>query len=395
MERLAAPSPARVAKATPATARVMNDRVVLDRLLDGGAQSAPHLSRLVGLSKPTVYLSLARLEGLGLVAQAPRSPGLVGRVGRQYRVVPDIAYAAGVHLTPRRVSVAVSDVTGTVMGSASLCLQDSSADTAIAAVRTALGTACTTTGISPEALRSVLIGVPTAVDPSTDVLAPAVGLPGWDTSGFPRRMAAALGTAVRFDNDINMAALAELRADAGQCDTFITMSAGEGVGMAFVTERDPYRGVTGRAGAIHGLRVRSQAAGKLDLFSSLDEGSLLRQAEEFGIDDRDGPGMLRRATGPGAGEAERRLVTEYAEHVARGLAVPVSILDPELVVLRGSLLAAGGEELRRMVDENLGWFTPHTPRIVLSGLGEGSVLAGALDLAVARVQQDLADRVTG
>ncbi|MBV7245820.1 ROK family transcriptional regulator [Streptomyces sp. MW-W600-10] len=373
----------------------MNDRSVLGRLLDGGAQSASHLSRLVGLSKPTVYLSLARLESVGLVAQAPRSPGLGGRVGRQYHVVPDIAHAAGVHLTPRRVSVAVSDATGTVTGSASLCLQDPSADTAITAVRTALGTACTTMGTSPEALRRVLIGVPTAVDPSSDLLAPTVGLPGWDAPGFPRRMAAALGTAARFDNDINLAALAELRADAGQCRTFITMSAGEGVGMAFVTERAPYRGATGRAGSIHGLRVRSQTAGQFDLFSSLDEGSLLRQAEELGIDDRDGPGMLRRATDPGAGEAERRLVTEYAERVARGLAVPVSILDPELVVLRGSLLAAGGEELRRMVDENLACFTPHTPRIVLSGLGEGSVLAGALHLAVARAQQDLADRVAG
>jgi hypothetical protein len=96
----------------------------------------------------------------------------------------------------------------------------------------------------------------------------------------------------------------------------------------------------------------------------------------------------------GSGEAALR---EVAGRLAVGLAAITSVMDPALIVLTGAVPLAGGEPLRRLIEEELHALTIARPRVRLSQVAGNPVLVGALDLALATVRDEVLDStgVTG
>jgi predicted NBD/HSP70 family sugar kinase len=76
------------------------------------------------------------------------------------------------------------------------------------------------------------------------------------------------------------------------------------------------------------------------------------------------------------------VVDRLAEWAAWFAAALTAVVDPEAIVLAGSIGAR--EPLARRVAEHLDRFAPTAPRLVVSALGDGSVLAGAVALASAQ-----------
>lgn len=87
----------------------------------------------------------------------------------------------------------------------------------------------------------------------------------------------------------------------------------------------------------------------------------------------------------------RQLLETYATGLATGLASLVSVLDPELVVLSGSSLTAGGEPLRALVQAELEELAASRPRLVVGGVHEHPVLRGALESALAATRDEVFD----
>ena len=76
------------------------------------------------------------------------------------------------------------------------------------------------------------------------------------------------------------------------------------------------------------------------------------------------------------------LLDQLATRYATGLASVVSVLDPPLVVLAGSVLRAGGEPLRARVARELSELAMVSPVLVVSSLDGNPVLAGAQHAAL-------------
>ena len=76
------------------------------------------------------------------------------------------------------------------------------------------------------------------------------------------------------------------------------------------------------------------------------------------------------------------VVDRLAEWAGWFAAALTAVVDPEAIVLAGSIGAR--EPLAQRVAEHLDRFAPTTPRLVVSALGDGSVLAGAVALASAQ-----------
>jgi predicted NBD/HSP70 family sugar kinase len=74
---------------------------------------------------------------------------------------------------------------------------------------------------------------------------------------------------------------------------------------------------------------------------------------------------------------------------AIGLATIASVVDPGLVVLAGGLVSAGGERLRDLVERELRVLDVERPRVRLSDVRGNPVLVGAMDLALARVRDEV------
>jgi DNA-binding transcriptional ArsR family regulator len=238
---------------TPSLLRELNDRAALELLLTGGPLTRAQLGEYTGLSKVTASQLLSRLEERGLVTVAGELAGGRGPNAALYAVVPSSAYVAGLHVEQDEVSAGVADVTGNVV--AEVSVSPSGAQDPVELVRGAVVTACESAGVSPEALRALVIGTPGVMDPRTGDPRLAVNLPAWH-EGVLDALRNELGKSVTIENDVNLAAMAEraVGAAAGETD-FVLVWIGVGLGLATVLGGRVHRGVGGAAGEIGYLPV--------------------------------------------------------------------------------------------------------------------------------------------
>lgn len=434
---------------TPRVLRAMNDRAALDLLLAEGPLSRGRIGAMTGLSKPTASQLLARLEAAGLVVVTGSSEGRPGPNAQLYAVNPTAAHVAGVDVNTSRVLAGVADITGRTAGTHELPMPPRSPapapeDTA-GLVRQAVEGAAKAAGVHLSALHRVVVGTPGAFDPSTGRLRYASHLPGWHAPTLLEELATALPMPLDYDNDVNLVAVAEQRLGAaGDHGDFVLMWNQEGIGAALVIGGRLHHGRTGGAGEVGFLPVpgaplvRHPAQTNSGGFQALaGANAVLGWARELGLrHDRSAPrdvaaaDLVARAaiaaegesaaagsrdgTGSAGGAARRsgsargtesgggadgayadgphsELLRRLTTGVATGLASLVAVLDPELIVLAGGVLTAGGEPLRERLAAELAELAVPRPRLVLGTVDEHPVLHGALQSALATTRDEVFD----
>ncbi|MFJ5773417.1 ROK family protein [Streptomyces sp. NPDC093094] len=391
---------------TPRVLRAMNDRAALDLLLEHGPLTRTRIGKLTGLSKPTASQLLARLEAAGLVRVSGTSEGRPGPSAQLYAVDPGAAHAAGLDVSPDRIRAAVADITGRTVGEFELATPGRRpAQPVVQQVTTALDGAVKAAGLTRDDVHRLVIGTPGAFDPSTGRLRYASHLPGWHSPSLLDELAAALPMPVEYENDVNLAAVAEQRGGAARGhEDFVLLWNQEGLGAALVLGGRLHRGWTGGAGEVGFLPVpgtplvrqvtRANSGGYQELAGSQAVPELAR---ELGVTDiPSGPyaevaaALVARAADHATGP-HRLLLETYATRLATGLASLVSVLDPELVVLSGSCLTAGGEVLRGLVQAELAELAAARPRLVVGEVTGHPVLRGALESALATTRDEVFD----
>ncbi|ALV35636.1 ROK family transcriptional regulator [Streptomyces sp. CdTB01] len=391
---------------TPRVLRAMNDRAALDLLLEHGPLSRTRIGKLTGLSKPTASQLLARLEAAGLVLATGTTEGRPGPNAQLYEVNPAAAYAAGLDVTPERILAAVADVTGRTVGSYELPTPGRRpAQPVVRQVTDALDGVVKAAGLARGDVHRIVIGTPGAFDPNTGRLRYASHLPGWHTPALLDELAAALPMPVEYENDVNLAAVAEQRLGAARGhEDFVLLWNEGGLGAALVLGGRLHRGWTGGAGEVGFLPVpgvplvrqvtRANSGGYQELAGSQ---AVPKLARELGIENiPSGPyaeaaaALVERAAAEDTGP-HRLLLQTYATRLATGLASLVSVLDPELVVLSGASLTAGGEVLRALVQAELEELAAARPRLVVGDVREHPVLRGALESALATTRDEVFD----
>ncbi len=391
---------------TPRVLRAMNDRAALDLLLEHGPLSRTRIGKLTGLSKPTASQLLARLEAAGLVLATGTTEGRPGPNAQLYEVNPSAAYAAGLDVTPERILAAVADVTGRTIGSYELPTPGRRpAQPVVQQVTDALDGAVKAAGLARDDVHRLVIGTPGAFDPNTGRLRYASHLPGWHSPTLLDELAAALPMPVEYENDVNLAAVAEQRLGAARGhEDFVLLWNEGGLGAALVLGGRLHRGWTGGAGEVGFLPVpgaplvrhvtKANSGGYQELAGSQ---AIPQLARRLGISDiPSGPyaeaaaALVERAAAEDT-VLHRLLLETYATHLATGLASLVSVLDPELVVLSGASLTSGGEVLRGLVQAELEELAAARPRLVVGAVREHPVLRGALESALAATRDEVFD----
>jgi predicted NBD/HSP70 family sugar kinase len=381
---------------TPSLLRELNDRAALELLLAGGPMTRAQLGEHTGLSKVTASQLLARLEERGLVRVAGEQAGGRGPNAALYGVVPSAAYVAGLHVELGEVSAGVADVTGRVLTEVSV---DPNGDGhPVEVVRGAVAKACGSAGVSPDALRALVIGSPGVLDPRTGEPRLAVNLPAWH-EGVLDALRSDLGRPVTIENDVNLAAMAERAAGAAAgADDFVLVWIGIGIGLAIVLNGRLHRGVGGAAGEIGYLPVPGvplpqdvthPATGAFQ--SLIGAQALLPLAAGYGFAEATAGAAVRAAIAAAAAGAERggAFLAELAGRVATGVAAICVVLDPGLVVLGGEVGLAGGTALAGRVAAEVGRISPARPQVVPTGVTGDPVLRGAILAAVDQARSEL------
>jgi predicted NBD/HSP70 family sugar kinase len=244
-----------------------------------------------------------------------------------------------------------------------------------------------------------VIGIPGAVDPHTEQLGYASHLPGWHIPDLLSRLRNGLGRPVAVENDVNLAAMAELaHGQARESPNFVLLWAGAGIGLAIVLGGSLVRGATGGAGEVGYMPVaaapiirepgRANTGGLQAVAGAPAVVKLLRAHGFRGTRADQIVERARRALGDGDERAAAGL-GELATRLATGLAAIVSVLDPELIVLAGDVPLAGGEPLRALIEHELHTMTIPHPPLRLSSVGGDPILTGALHLALGETREEI------
>lgn len=378
--------------ATPSLLRSMNDRSALELLLRNGPLTRVGLGELTGLSKVTASQLLARLQERDLVeVVGTRSAGR-GPSAELYAIRPGCSYSIGVDLNPDRVRVAVADVTGAVVGRVERAVNG-----ATDPKRLIHDTAATVTGeagIDLASVDEVVIGMPGVVDPASGDIELSFDLPGWHR-GLRDVLAADLGCDLTFENDVNLAAVAERAEGAGRdVDDLVLLWVGRGVGLAVVLGGRLHRGATGAAGEIGYLPMPGVSApARIDrpaegAFQGLvGAGAVVQLAKEHGIVAGDAAEAV--ATALAGGDGSGPFLRVLADRLALGIAAVCAVVDPALVVVSGEIGATGGTALCELLAGGVRHIAPVHPKVVPTAIEDAPVLRGAVLTAVDKARRAL------
>jgi glucokinase len=167
------------------------------------------------------------------------------------------------------------------------------------------------------------------------------------------------GLPARIGNDVEVAALGEQHYGAGRdCDDFVYVSVGTGIGGAIIQQGQLYRGASGTAGEIghtivqyNGRFCGCGGRGHLEAYASRTAVTQVLRAEL----QRGRPSMLRDLLRPddpairskmlarcveGGDELVIEALTEAADYLGAGLASLASFYNPRRVIVGGGVVEA-------------------------------------------------------
>ncbi|TDB76221.1 ROK family transcriptional regulator [Micromonospora sp. KC723] len=377
---------------TPRLLRALNDRAALELLLERGPLTRARLGELTGLSKVTASQLVERLEERGLVTRVGEQAGGRGPNAQLYAVRPGSAYVVGVDVGAERVVAACADITGAVVGRVEQSTRDT--DDPVGVVHNAVVQAASSAGAELSSVRRVVLGTPGLVDPATGDITFAFNLPRWHR-GLLAALRADLDTPVVFENDVNLAAVAEAQSGAAEgLADFVLVWVGAGVGLAIMLGGRLHHGSSGAAGEIGYLPVpgvpipRDVSRRAKPAFQQLAGADAVSAvAREHGFEAEDAAGAVRAAIA--AGTTGGPMLDELARRLALGVASTCVVLDPPLVVLAGEVGQAGGAALAERVQHEVAAITLVRPRVVATGVTEEPILRGALRTALDAVRDDV------
>ena len=203
---------------------------------------------------------------------------------------------------------------------------------------------------------------------------------------------ARLGIDIAIENDVNLAAIGEhWRGNSRKARTFAFIALGTGIGMGIFANGHLIRGARGAAGEVAYLPLggdpydaRGQRLGTLETARRQrrhHRALHARSAARAGSTVRDVFDRLE------TDEAARVTIDEVGRIVTTAILAVHSILDPELIIMGGSIGAR--PELKLRIDAHLGRCTREPVRIELSALGNRATLIGAIGGAIDQVHRAL------
>jgi len=230
------------------------------------------------------------------------------------------------------------------------------------------------------------VGVPGMTDEGSVVAAPALG---WLDFPLAQRLEARFGLPVVIENDVNLAALGEYGFGAARgASSMICVAVGTGIGSGIVIDGRLYRGHSGSAGEIGYMipepRLLDEPVTDADFgaFERLASGTGIAMRarallKTHNLDESLGATAAHVLQAADRGEFwAKQVIDETIDYLAQGLANIAAVLDPDVIVLSGGVMAEP-ERWIGPISERVRRVIPFAPPIVASALGPRATALGA------------------
>ncbi|MFV0430483.1 MAG: ROK family protein [Arachnia sp.] len=309
--------------------------------------SRAEIAGATGLSKPAVSAAVSRLSARGVLCEVGIREGRRGGVATLFRIDPDHGRSLAIVIQNDAVTVQSRDLDA-IARSEHRCMVEADSEPA----RIADQTNALISQVEREHPAPVLAVAVSIADPVETRTGDPVRL---ERSVFPGALIAPRqdldipDTAeVVIDNDVNWAALGELReGELRGCPNFLYVYAGAGLGAGLVMDGRLFRGSRGLAGEIGYLRA--------------DNGRDITQLlAELGLGTTQRYGLEPARYGSLSADTEARVVDALSVAIANA----VIVINPEAVAFAGPLSRVPG--LIERLGAGIRRLSIDPPRIVVS-----------------------------
>jgi glucokinase len=365
----------------------LNEFLVLDAVRTAGEITRPELGERLGLSQASVSRIVKRLLADDVVTESSGQTEGPGRNRSILRFNARAGAVIAVDLGGTKCHGALADLSGEILHEdyRRTFERPEAADTLLASIAS-LRQAATEAGLP---VRAVAVGIPALLDPDTGLAVAGPNLH-WDGFDLPGLLKSELLEPFTIDNDVNLAALGQAwRGEGRGASSFVTLSLGTGIGGAVVLDGQLVRGRHNAAGEIGYLltsRTQLRAGTGEPALESLAAGpGIAARARELAAQDparttldpttATGADVFAAAT---AGDpVATTVLDETVEHVAMAIVGITAVLDPQRVILDGSVGRALEPYVPRIADlVSSSVFAP--PEVVVSRLGPNATVVGAI-----------------
>jgi predicted NBD/HSP70 family sugar kinase len=366
--------------------------VVLQLLRDGVPRTRSELATAANLARSTVTARLDSLIEANLV-QAAGGTFTGGRPAGRFVFNPRARVVLAADLGATHATLALTDLGGT-----SLAHRREPLDIAqgpkvtldwVVATAHDLLVEC---GHEDEELAGVGIGLPGPVEHSSGRPASPPIMPGWDGYDVVGHVRARYAVPVLVDNDVNLMALGEHVTAYPDVQHLMLVKVATGIGSGLISDGRLHRGAQGAAGDLgHVLAPRGGdrqcRCGNVGCIEAVASGAAVAAAlRAEGLEAANSQDVVELVK---AGNiAAAKAVRQAGRDLGETLAATVSMFNPSVIVIGGSL-AQAGEMLLAGVREavyarSLPLATEHL-RIVMSKTGGEAAVLGASTMVVQHV----------
>ncbi|MFC7617779.1 ROK family protein [Actinokineospora soli] len=371
---------------------------LLRLLRDGQSRTRAELVAETGLARSTVRARLDALVDAGLVTDRGNGASTGGRPASRFVFNARSRLVLAAEVGATHATVAVTDLTGEPLATDRLNLDIADGPDVV------LGTLARTwqklVDEQDAPVAGVGIGLPGPVEHSTGRPTNPPIMPGWNGYDVPARVRQDFDVPVLVDNEVNLMALGEHTRCHPTEQHMIVVKVATGIGSGLISNGALHRGAVGAAGDLGHILAPGAGdvpcrCGNTGCLEAVASGpAIAAKLTEAGIPARTSKDVvaLVQSGNPAAGQAVRQAGRDIGEVLAGG----VSLFNPSLIVMGGSLSQAG-EMLLAGVREaiyrrSLPLATEHL-RIVPSQTADSAAMLGAAAMVVQHaLSPDVLDR---
>lgn len=359
-------------------------------LRDGRPRTRAELATVTGLARSTIATRVDSLMALGLVSPVGDALSTGGRPPSRFALNPSARVVLAADLGASHATLAVTDLSGTVLGELREAIDIASGPEAVLSwMVEAAGTLLARIDRSHDELVAIGIGVPGPVEHSTGRPVNPPIMPGWDRFDVPGWVQQHLQVPVLVDNDVNIMALGERAFAWPNAEHLMFVKIATGIGSGVISSGRLQRGAQGIAGDIGHVQVARGVGipchcGNRGCLEALASGpAIARDLRKAGIDVATGSDVVDLVK---RGNIEAiQAVRQAGRDIGEVLTTAVSLINPSVIAIGGSM-ARAGEHLIAGVREivytrSMPLATEHLS-IVQSSAAEHAAVLGASMLAI-------------
>lgn len=311
----------------------------------GTATSRSALAREIGMAPSTISLRVDALVRLGLVSEAGDEQSRGGRRARSLELSTTAGFVGAMDVGAHHVQVGIADLGGRLLAIENIPVEiEDGPESAVDGLWAGLQSLVERTGLDPELLMGVAIGLPAPIEfPSGRVVLPSF-MPSWHNADLPSLFAERTTVPVLIENDANLIALAEQTDGDSRRDQLLAIKLGTRIGCGIISAGRLHRGVGGAAGeishtAVTGLSTISCVCGTPNCLESVASGgAIVARLSELGYDVKTAADVVELGRGGDAQVVE--ILRNAGTSIGGVLAAIVNFFNPRDVVLGGAMSAS-------------------------------------------------------